>query len=321
MVIPPYFVINVAVGNVLKKSALENNICSSTENNHQVNHANDNKRKEERRTMDPFRPFDIDLCVEALVAPKHSLLLNKYFVIKQHLLLITTEFEPQTDHLNREDFKAIVSLLKQLPDDWIVFYNRGLYSGASQPHKHVQFIPGIMASSDIDQNKEYYFPLPPIFDELVSQNPTINKVPFWNFVHSFCSIEHLFHQNEAHMVEHLEQIYIQLLKATSAYEERAHDSAKEGPEQFLTVYCNNTDHTRESYQVSLSQSRFVNYNLLFSKKWMLLVPRSRENYKEISCNSLAFLHGFFAKNEQELKVLMEQIGVDQLLNHVTISCE
>ena len=42
------------------------------------------------------------------------------------------------------------------------------------------------------------------------------------------------------------------------------------------------------------------YCLLVTRDWMLLVPRSREFFEDISLNSLAFAGSFFVRNEQQL---------------------
>jgi ATP adenylyltransferase len=59
----------------------------------------------------------------------YSLLLNKFPVFPNHLLLITTQFQPQTDHLNLNDFSMLLQLLEELKLDekspeWLTFYNR-----------------------------------------------------------------------------------------------------------------------------------------------------------------------------------------------------
>ncbi len=47
---------------------------------------------------------------DLFVAPvfeDHNLILNKYNVSPYHMLVTTKEFQPQTDFLNKEDFKAM----------------------------------------------------------------------------------------------------------------------------------------------------------------------------------------------------------------------
>lgn len=51
-------------------------------------------------------------------------------------MLVTNEFKSQFDPLTLEDFKSVSSVLSEVPS--LVFYNCGVDSGASQPHKHIQ---------------------------------------------------------------------------------------------------------------------------------------------------------------------------------------
>ena len=51
---------------------------------------------------------------------------------------MTKEFESQFLPLTKFDFSAIADIISQIPS--LVFYNCGVDSGASQSHKHVQFV-------------------------------------------------------------------------------------------------------------------------------------------------------------------------------------
>jgi len=89
-------------------------------------------------TTNPFKPYDPHLFV-CDIGPSHICLLNKFNIIENHMLLVTREFEPQTNLLNPSDFKAALLGLKEI--DGLVFYNGGREAGASQPHKHLQLRP------------------------------------------------------------------------------------------------------------------------------------------------------------------------------------
>ncbi len=94
------------------------------------------------------------------------LVLNKYPVIAQHFILATTAFERQGDLLGMGDLAATFACLRAWgagegdgdDDDGagaragpgpgtgatkrlFAFFNSGPHSGASQPHRHVQFLP------------------------------------------------------------------------------------------------------------------------------------------------------------------------------------
>lgn len=51
--------------------------------------------------------------------------------------------------------------------------------------------------------------------------------------------------------------------------------------------------------------QFLPYNLLITRQWMLIVPRSQESFEDISVNSLGFAGALLVKTEQELNLLKE----------------
>lgn len=83
-----------------------------------------------------LKPFEPGICVDDCLTTTHSLLLNKYPVRRNHLLIITNKKCPQTDLLNKADFKAICITMKSM-DESFVFYNAGEIAGSSQNHKHI----------------------------------------------------------------------------------------------------------------------------------------------------------------------------------------
>lgn len=88
---------------------------------------------------DPFETPEEVLVIERALSPTHYLQLNKFPIIDDHLLVVTTAFEPQTDVPTLADFEALATTLAAI--DGFVFYNCGANSGASQPHKHFQLLP------------------------------------------------------------------------------------------------------------------------------------------------------------------------------------
>jgi ATP adenylyltransferase len=72
------------------------------------------------------------------------LVLNKYPVIPNHFILATKTFKQQTDPLEQDDFEAAYACLKayrENGEELFGFFNSGEASGASQPHRHIQFLP------------------------------------------------------------------------------------------------------------------------------------------------------------------------------------
>ena len=78
-------------------------------------------------------------------SPSHVLILNKFPVINEHFIIATKLNKPQTNLLEQDDLDATYACLKQWQDegagDLFAFFNSGEHSGASQPHRHLQFLP------------------------------------------------------------------------------------------------------------------------------------------------------------------------------------
>jgi len=86
----------------------------------------------------PFLPYDPDLFVADL-PPAHVCLLNKYPVVANHLLVVTSAYVSQDALLDADDFAALAGCMAQI--DGLAFYNAGRIAGASQHHKHLQVAP------------------------------------------------------------------------------------------------------------------------------------------------------------------------------------
>jgi sulfate adenylyltransferase (ADP) / ATP adenylyltransferase len=74
----------------------------------------------------------------------HFLILNKFPVIPYHFILATKEFKEQTHMLEEDDVEAAYACLtayREAGEQLFGFYNSGEHSGASQAHRHIQFLP------------------------------------------------------------------------------------------------------------------------------------------------------------------------------------
>jgi ATP adenylyltransferase len=91
-----------------------------------------------RPPKNPFlAPYEEELFV-AHVPPAHACLLNKFNVFDHHALLVTRAYEEQDSLLTLADFEALLACTAEV--DALAFYNGGRLAGASQPHKHLQFV-------------------------------------------------------------------------------------------------------------------------------------------------------------------------------------
>ncbi|KAG6001284.1 hypothetical protein E4U21_004521 [Claviceps maximensis] len=121
---------------------------------------------EKSTAFNPFAHPPPSLLI-ADVGPSHYLVLNKFAVVPEHFILATRGFKPQNHVLESADLEATVSCLEAYAplrqrqqqqqkqkhdgradsdeddddDGLFAFFNSGEHSGASQPHRHVQFLP------------------------------------------------------------------------------------------------------------------------------------------------------------------------------------
>lgn len=95
---------------------------------------------------DPFQEPEPELTVLEDCASDYRLVLNKFPVTPNHLILVTKEYMLQTSPLSPKDLLTTYKLLQQLNDEdemlrHLAFYNCGPNSGSSQDHKHLQILP------------------------------------------------------------------------------------------------------------------------------------------------------------------------------------
>lgn len=70
--------------------------------------------------------------------------------------------------------------------------------------------------------------------------------------------------------------------------------------------------------VGLDAKELGAYNLLATREWMLIVPRSQEHFESISVNSLGFAGTLLVRNAAEMEILKAQ-GPMTILKNVAIS--
>jgi sulfate adenylyltransferase (ADP) / ATP adenylyltransferase len=212
------------------------------------------------KQINPFLPPEKDLVV-ADISDTHLAVLNKYNVVEHHLLIITRRFEDQDTLLTLSDFEALWLCMAEFNS--LGFYNGGREAGASQQHKHLQLVALPLAPEG---------PAIPL-DPLLAAAPQagICTVPGLPFRHAFVRLDpDVFAPRET-------------ARATfGLYGEMLSFVGIEPPDE--------KNPTRQS----------MPYCFLVTREWMLLVPRSREFFENISFNSLAFAGSLFVRNGQQL---------------------
>lgn len=221
----------------------------------------------------PFLPHDPGLFVADLT-PTHFCLLNKFNVTDGHLLLVTRAYEDQERLLTPADLEAMALVLAEI--DGLGFFNGGTAAGASQPHKHLQLVPlplaaeaGAEAGAD-----DRALPIEPLLAPvLANAEPGVPaNVAGFPFRHA------LLRLGGDPGGEELDEAYRRLLAATGL---AASDAAARAE-------------TRPA----------LPYNLLLTRRWMLIVPRSRERVDGISINALGYAGSLFVRDRAEMATVL-----------------
>ncbi|MCG7983746.1 MAG: phosphorylase [Candidatus Thiodiazotropha lotti] len=240
------------------------------------------KRKRDQKRGEPdFNPF---LPPEAAltvcdISTSHTAVLNKFNVVEHHLLIVTRQFESQQSLLTMTDFSALCHCLPEYPS--LGFYNAGEAAGASQKHKHLQMVPLPL------YGEAEPFPFSAVFAKQ-SETDTISQLTQLPFKHAFCCLPEGLFNNPEQAAIHCHHLYHRML-------ERLEITRLAG---------------------SKEQHHSTPYNLLVTKQWMLLVPRTTECWQKISVNAMAYVGSLFVINQEGLKRL-EEFGPVNLLRAVS----
>ena len=194
------------------------------------------------------------------VSDTHVAVLNKFNVMDHHLLVVTREFEHQERLLTAADFHALWRCLREV--DGLGFYNGGVVAGASQQHKHLQLAPFPLSEGIEGLPVDQV-----VIDAIESGRETVSPFPFRHAVaacdKSWCSDLHTATCES-------QNLYLRLLERSG-----------------LRVEPGNM--TQPSP-----------YNLLVTRRWMMVVPRSQETFEGISINAIGYAGGLLVRNEEEL---------------------
>ncbi len=229
--------------------------------------------------IDPFLPYEQDLFV-ADVSGTHLCLLNKFNVIDHHVLIVTRRFEHQETILTLRDFEALAACAAEF--DGLGFHNGGKVAGASQIHKHLQMVPLPLTPEGPS------VPIEPLLGSVQPRNG-VGLVPGLPFRHAFVRLDPglMSHPLDAAGVAH--HHYRNMLDTVGL---RAIEAAGE---------------VRQS----------APYNLLITRRWMLLVPRSQEYFDSTSINALGFAGSLFVRSQQDLQAIRHR-GPMAVLRHVAL---
>ncbi|MBD2576555.1 phosphorylase [Oscillatoria sp. FACHB-1406] len=158
----------------------------------------------------------------------------------------------------------------------LAFYNGGTLAGASQRHKHLQLVPFPFNPDGSS------LPIAPVIAGLEWQEAIVT-VPHWQFQHAIARFDPPLISSPQSAAEATNTLYQRLLEAVGI--------SVEGDRQTGA------------------------YNLLATREWMLIVPRSRDSFEGIPVNSLGFSGTLLVRNAQQMQWL-EEVGPMNLLQNV-----
>ena len=219
------------------------------------------------RRFDPFLPPDEHLTVDQL-SDTHLGVLNKFNVIDNHLLIVTRDFEEQESLLNLQDFRALWTCMAEF--EALGFYNSGAAAGSSQSLKHLQMVRLPL------WGKGPLLPIEPLTEaeQAIGNVGTLPGLPF----HHVCT----------------------RLDASLAADPMV--AADESLEHYRSMLARVGIRPLESNATSRASAA---YNLLVTRRWMLLVPRTREFFGTISINALGFVGSLFVHDPGQLQVVLK----------------
>ncbi|KAF0692648.1 Aste57867_16287 [Aphanomyces stellatus] len=201
--------------------------------------------------------LEADLIVQD-VHGTHNLLLNKFNVVDEHLVLTTKSFDDQATPLLARDLHALWTCIQEL--DALGFFNCGHESGASQPHKHMQLITHRSTLSYLNTPLDElpWMHRARVFAESTPgvARGTIFSVPWFPFRHGF-----IWHDAASAVDPH-------------AAGEQLHAAASS----------------------LLAALHPASYNLLLTRSLLLVVPRrARKTADGIEINSMGFAGSFLVR--------------------------
>jgi ATP adenylyltransferase len=163
--------------------------------------------------------------------------------------------------------------------DGLVFYNGGSVAGASQPHKHLQMVPLPLGANGVS------LPIAPLLATVEFHNQ-VGSLPQLPFIHALAPVLPEWLQSPTQAAEAALASYHHLLQAVGL---RADGPMQSGP-----------------------------YNLLATRQWLMMVPRSQECVDSISINALGFAGALLVRNAQQMQFLKEQ-GPLTVLSQAAVS--
>ncbi len=230
-------------------------------------------RQQQGKTIpaNPFLPYEQALYVSD-ISETHLCLLNKFNVVDYHFLIVTRQFEFQDSWLNLGDFEALVRCLQAV--DGLAFFNGGTIAGSSQPHKHLQVVPYTESLSAFPM--EWVITAPEEAARPENKKSESNQHEDQPVTSPLLPFRHAIFRGLSGQLsaQYYLACYQRLLSAVGI----TGSADGEGPQSAA-------------------------YNLLCTRQWMMIVPRSQEKYDNIAVNALGFAGSLLVRDPETLAKL------------------
>ena len=236
-------------------------------------------KKPTQNKSDVFAPpYVPNLLVKEL--GDHVMLLNKFCVVPQHFLMVTREFASQELPPSPETLALayrIVSAHRSSSTELLAFYNCGATAGASQPHRHLQFVQcppldttsaeaieaGRLSEADQDRivESEFKVPVEALLERIErdgKEHDSVHALPLpWQHFVALLNPTPQMRKEGGEMETYVGNKFMCLLDALFRARMFAPDGQAKGRPAF---------------------------NVLITKRAMHLIPRSQEEFTELPRN-------------------------------------
>uniref|UniRef100_A0A7S3QRK2 HIT domain-containing protein n=1 Tax=Dunaliella tertiolecta TaxID=3047 RepID=A0A7S3QRK2_DUNTE len=281
-----------------------------------------------RKWHDPFLPPEPQLLVGEL-SDSHLLVLNKFNVVRHHVLVVTKAFQAQHDPLNAHDLGAVWTVLKGMSQGrhsgGLAFYNSGEFSGRSQPHKHLQVVPLPFIDTDTGEGQQQQHGMPgqhsqdtdgmgPPVEPLVKQAAKASGAALF----------------EPFPVRQLPYVCYAAMLTDGSGRDPSPQELERTSMELLRQACPNAPIPSSPPPPSAPSSSdpldlpdsppqpppgAPSYNTIITSQFMLTVPRSAEAAEGIAINALGYAGTILVKSEEHV-AQVEQSGPSNLLRRL-----
>jgi len=210
--------------------------------------------------FNPFLKPDPELTVGPL-GDCHVVILNKFPLCDRHLVLARREFEEQQLPLARSDFAALADIMAEAGG--LGLYNGGTAAGASQRHKHVQWMP------EAEGNPSLRLFAPGLPADLPALG--VARHPALPMAHCFVRVQ-CGHGVAAGAAA--DSLHAGFLRGCEALQLRAGEDGLLPP-----------------------------FNLLAGEGWLLMLPRSREHFEGISMSAVCFGGTLYTRQREQIEAI------------------